>query len=408
MIIRNLATVHTPEGVSLSASVTWEEQSFAPQTVHFDIGAPVAGGDCGSANAFLAGCFPLAAVYGEARVRIDSYPCPMLMEGLRTAHAWWRGWGGMPDRAPVIETGARVPSKGSRKQPQGAMFLSGGVDSLHTLLINRRLYQHDDPAYIRTAIVIHGFDIGKRPRDLEQARFQMLLARLAPIAAETGLTLVPCRTNLRHLPSPLGFWGYRHNGAALAAAGHATMAGSGHILIASGNGVANDGPLGSHPAIDGLFSSQLLTVVHDGARFSRLDKIRDLAQWPAALGALRVCSSPLGEQANCGRCEKCLRTRLELLAAGVEWTEAFGPSLTPAALWEAEPALAIGDCSMLYADLLPILRERELSALCRVIEGRIAAYRERARLGREWPVAAAAQGVNIATGYHPLHGEVAA
>jgi hypothetical protein len=404
MIIGDRATVHTPKGVSLSASVTWEEQAIAPQTVRFDIGAPIAGGDRGSANAFLAACFPLAAVYGEQRLRIEGYPCPMLMEGLRTAHAWWRGWGGMPDRAPVIETGPRIPGRALRAQSRGAMFLSGGVDSLHALLINHRLYHRDDPAYVRTAIVVHGFDIGKRPRDPEQTRFEMLLARLAPIAAETGVTLVPCRTNLRHLPSPLGFWGYRHNGAALAAVGHATIPGPSHILIASGNGVANDGPLGSHPTIDGLFSSQWLTVVHDGARFSRLDKVRDLARWPAALRALRVCSSQVGEQANCGRCEKCLRTRLELLAAGVEWTEAFGPSLTPAALWEVEPSLAIGDCSLLYADLLPILRERGLAALVHIIEGRIAAYRKRAHLGREWPAAAPTH----ATGCHRLHGEVAA
>lgn len=404
MIIRSLATVHTSEGVSLSASVRWEDREFPAQTIRFDIGAAVAGNERGVANAFLAACFPLASVFGEARVRIEGDPCPMLIEGLRTAHAWWRAWGGMPERAPAIEPGVGGRVRILRGAKSGAMFLSGGVDSLHTLLINRQLYRRGDPAFVRTAIVVHGFDIGKRPRDAEETRFQLLLERLTPIAAETGIRLVPCGTNLRHLPSPLGFWGYRHNGAALAAVGHAVMPQPAHLFVASGNGVANDGQLGSHPLTDGLFSSQAVTIVHDGARFSRLDKIRDLALWPAALRALRVCGARVAGQPNCGHCEKCLRTRLELFAAGVEWTEALGPSLTPVELWEAEPGLAIGDCSKLYADMLPALRARGHSALVRVIENRIAAYRERARLGREWPVV----GSEGAMPRQPLHGQVAA
>lgn len=310
----------------------------------------------------------------------------------------------MPERAPAIEPRPRHSVRIARGARAGAMFLSGGVDSLHMLRVNRRLYRAGEPGFIRTAIVVHGFDIGKRARDPEDARFRMLMERLAPVARETGLRLVPCRTTLRHLPSPLGFWGYRHNGAALAAVGHAALARPAHLFIASGNGVANDGQLGSHPITDSLFSSQTVTIAHDGARFSRLDKVRDLAGWPAGLRALRVCGARrVGGQANCGHCEKCLRTRLELLAAGIEWTDAFGPSLTPAELWDAEPALAIGDCSMLYEDVLPALRQRSLSSLVHILERRITAYRERARLGQEWPVAEPAPAV-----YRPLQGDVAA
>jgi hypothetical protein len=126
--------------------------------------------------------------------------------------------------------------------------------------------------------------------------------------------------------------------------------------------------------VDGLFSSQRVAVIHDGARYSRFQKVRELASWPGALTALRVCPGDPGKELNCGICEKCLRTRLELLAAGVEETAALGPSLTPIELWKGIGP--IGDRAITYEDLLPALRDRGLAALCEVLENKIKAYRE--------------------------------
>ncbi|MEI2745734.1 MAG: hypothetical protein V9G22_09965 [Ottowia sp.] len=51
----------------------------------------------------------------------------------------------------------------------------------------------------------------------------------------------------------------------------------------------------------------------------RSTKLERVAAWPEGLAALQVCFThdplPPGV-ANCGRCEKCLRTRLNLLVAG--------------------------------------------------------------------------------------------
>jgi hypothetical protein len=179
---------------------------------------------------------------------------------------------------------------------------------------------------------------------------------------------------LRHLPSRPGFWANRHCGAALAAVGHAAIRGSGFLFIGGTYHVATPVPVGSHPAVDGLLSSQRVTVLHDGSRFSRVEKVRDLASWPTALAALRVCpASPDGE-VNCGHCEKCLHTRLELLAAGVDETASLGPSLTPLELWDAAVPAPINHRAVRYSDLLPPLRAKGFDALCRVLESKIAAY----------------------------------
>ena len=385
MIIRTLATAVADTRI-ISATVEWEDRPYPEQVLEFEINDGEILEELAEpcADAFLAACFPLAALHGEARVRIEEKPCPMLVEGLRTAHAWWASWGGMHSRPPTIETPAPGRCRTLTAARRAVSCLSGGVDGLHTLMHNRRLYRKGDPAYIREALFIHGFDIGKRPRDPENERFRTALGRLEPVAAEAGVRLIPCRTNLRHLPSKPGFWANRHNGAALAAVGHAATLGPAYLFVGGTYHVSNPVPVGSHPAVDGLFSSQRLTVIHDGSRFSRLEKVRDLASWPTALAALRVCPGNAGDQPNCGRCEKCLRTRLELLAAGVEETAAFGPSLTAVELWDKAVPQPIGDRAIRYEDLLPPLRARGLDALCQVLEEKIAAYREQIGEGVRW------------------------
>ncbi|MGH7029991.1 MAG: hypothetical protein ACREEZ_06155 [Stellaceae bacterium] len=397
MLINDLDLAATGDKRVLSATVWWEERDYPDQRISFEINDPGIAEDADDrddrldhrrwsselrADPFLCACFPLAAVHGEARIRVEAPACPMLVEGLRTAHAWWSSWGGMPGPAPAIETAARgnALSAGPRRS---AAFLSGGVDGLHMLMRNRRLYRRDDPAYIRKALFIHGFDIGKRARAPEPERYRAALARLQPVAAETGLSLVPCRTDLRHLPSRPDFWTYRHNGAALAAVAHAALLSPALLFIGASHHAANPVPMGSHPAVDGLFSSQRITIVHDGARFTRLEKVRDLAAWPTALAALRVCPEVEGTQANCGRCEKCLRTRLELLAAGVDETAALGPSLTPIEQWEEAVPIPSGHRAIMYQDLLPQLRARGLGALCRVLEKKIAVYRGGLEVARQ-------------------------
>jgi hypothetical protein len=55
---------------------------------------------------------------------------------------------------------------------------------------------------------------------------------------------------------------------------------------------------------------------------SRYEKTRLISEWDLALRHLRVCNRTeeyTSEQLNCGRCEKCVRTMLGLLAIGALW-----------------------------------------------------------------------------------------
>src|SRR5690606_34326214 len=76
----------------------------------------------------------------------------------------------------------------------------------------------------------------------------------------------------------------------------------------------------------------LMNMIHDGAGYSRIEKVAEIARHPIAVACLKVCWAGADQSANCGSCEKCIRTRLNFLAAGVTATPAcfdreFDPAL---------------------------------------------------------------------------------
>jgi hypothetical protein len=137
-----------------------------------------------------------------------------------------------------------------------ACFLSGGVDSLATLRINRRDYPLDHPYAVKDCLIVHGFDIGGRegPGD-EAAYFARVLAAATPVAQDAGVNLIPVFTNLRHLDDDVTFWMYEFHGAALAAVAHALSRRIGRVYIAGTMHVPYLEPWGSHPALDPNYST---------------------------------------------------------------------------------------------------------------------------------------------------------
>jgi len=77
-------------------------------------------------------------------------------------------------------------------------------------------------------------------------------------------------------------------------------------------------PSGSHPLLDPLWSTESVGIVNDGAEATRIQKIQwQIARSDVALRHLRVCWENQDSDYNCGRCEKCIRTMVNLEIAGV-------------------------------------------------------------------------------------------
>jgi hypothetical protein len=368
---------HTGSGrFRSSARVRWEQLDHAASILRFDVPRRPDGPGGPSAEACLLACFPLAVQHRETRIRIAAPVCPMLVEGLHTVHGWWRKWGLVEAPMPKIEAEGAPALAPGRTSTLG--FLSGGVDSLHMLLRNRKLYGRGDPAYIGEALVIRGFDIGKRADRPEESHFEMTMARLTGLAAALDVDLLPCSTNLRHLPSRPGVWSYLHHGAALAAVAHAATGGPARAFLAASFDVAHMTPWGSHPLVDPYYSSQRLTMCHEGTRFSRLAKVAEIAESPSLLASLRVCPANVPGRLNCGECEKCLRTRLELLATGHDHTPAFGPSAMPAKLLEGNLTIESDYQRSYYEEVLALLEARGFRELARIVARKLTAGRRAA------------------------------
>jgi hypothetical protein len=196
------------------------------------------------------------------------------------------------------------------------------VDSLSLLHANRRTFQEGHPAFVREAIHLHGWheeDYRGDVPDADRLRVNVeQRARLERLGATTGFAVVPVRSNIRLLHPTYAFSRESAYGAGMVAAAHALRRRLTDLSYASSTEF--DGPPnGSHPLLDPMHSTAAVEVRPEETSVARLEKVRSLVGWPEGLAALQVCllhDLPAPGEANCGRCEKCVRTRLELLAVG--------------------------------------------------------------------------------------------
>jgi hypothetical protein len=213
--------------------------------------------------------------------------------------------------AEYVDEPSRTP-----RSARAITAFSGGVDGTFNL------YRHTDRSRIvpkrplHAALLMQGMDVPLS----ERAVFAEVTRRCRVVAEDAGVTLHTGSTNLRVLAEP---WEEQF-GSAVAASLLFFQDGYTHGLIASAYSYGRLHPEhGSNPLTDPLLSSPLLTIVHDGAAYGRIEKLRELTAWPAAIDNLRVCWQP-GRADNCGHCEKCIRTQLMLFVCGVEHCAAFG------------------------------------------------------------------------------------
>lgn len=200
----------------------------------------------------------------------------------------------------------RLPGRGT------ACFFTGGADSFHSVLSH--LHEIDALIYVR------GYD---RPPEHTPLTDE-IHRRLQDAADQLGLPLIEVSTNLRAALSDRHRVGWPdYHGAALAFIGQLLSPRFSRVLIPSTNTYTHLVPLGSHPLLDPWWSSERVEFVHDGADASRTEKLKAIAQHRAARQHLRVCWQNLDGRYNCGRCEKCVRTGVGALVAGVEAFESL-------------------------------------------------------------------------------------
>lgn len=318
MIVSRLEKTISGDAVIVSARYEWEDSERPPRTIAFRVPAEFAEDVAAEPDAFLIAGYLPAARHGERRIRIEGPVCPVLADGLARVSAVVDSWAGRPSRSVAIEP-ARFEAPVPPSRAHAAGFFSGGIDSSHLFLRNRGDFPASHPERLRDAIVVEGADFPGEEDSPDAVHYaDRVRARIAATAGNGGVTLIPVRSNVRALEPDLDFYAREYLGTSLAAVAAIFSRRLSSARIAAGADAAHLGRWGTHPLIDPNLSTAGLAIEHDGIGWSRFEKVEALAGWPAAIENLVVCNyRPPAPWVNCGICEKCVATMLELTAAGL-------------------------------------------------------------------------------------------
>lgn len=359
MIISRLEKKETDNLVRIQAAVQWEVADEPAREIFIETETSFQEDLTLNPDAFLIGCLVPAMHFGERRILIEADICPTLREGLDEAMALLHHWTGGRLKPLAIQAGVRKALMFPDRPPRAGQFLSGGIDSLCALRTNRTIYPLEHPASVKDCILVHGFDIGGvMARGAKYHVFERAKSHMAAVARDADVTLMPVYTNIRHLCDQRELWLNSFFGAVLAAVGQAFAARLNLVDIASSYDLPNLHPCGSHPLLDPLYSSADVRIRHKDVHLSRLDKHRIVSQWDAAFQNFRVCLANTPDRLNCGVCEKCTRTRTELVALGLlPLTRAFvEDDVTAEEI--AKYKITIRGREVFYRDLIQPLTER--------------------------------------------------
>lgn len=224
-----------------------------------------------------------------------------LLDNLTEFQQVWSSW--YPNRYKQVEVTADKEYSGS--EPIGAAIaaFTGGIDSSYTVMRHSKKQCGRLTQPIKACLFVHGFDIPLADADA----FERAAARVRHTLFGVGLEAITMASNHKELNPQ---WDDTH-GSGIASSLMLLSGRFDRALIGSTYTYSEIGlKWGSNPLSDRLFSSEKMSVVHDGAETGRGSKMVAIRQWPEAYEDLRVCWSAPNKDENCGKCGKCALTLL--------------------------------------------------------------------------------------------------
>jgi hypothetical protein len=272
------------------------------------------------AGAAAVALLPWAMAHGQA-LRIDAAVDRDLVAHLEEFRDYWATV--LPSVFQAIEIRPTELVDAAPGPRRAVAAFSGGVDATYQLIANcdGRLGARSLP--IEAAVMIHGFDIPH----LDDVGIRRATKRATALLDSFGVRLSVVRTNW--LAEFCPEWEMTHAAGIAAVLHHYSgMAGWGLIAADEPYDLAII-PWGSNSTSNPMLGGTAFRIRSDGAAAGRTEKCRLIGQSPAALENLRVCWAGDVKGSNCGSCEKCVRTKLNFLAAGVPVVPALGGAVTP-------------------------------------------------------------------------------
>lgn len=242
-----------------------------------------------------------------------------LLANLTELQYIWKKW--CPESYFLVDMKAKHIREDDTQAAGAIVAFSGGADAQFSTYRHATSKAGYATKKLKAGVLVHGFDIPLSDTEGFSGAERMALDALDDL----GLSLLSVKTNL----SMIWNVNWEHgNGIGVAAVlnGLSEYASVGLI----GSGEPYDAlllPWGSHPMTDPLFSSSNFRIFHDGAGFSRSEKIKLLSEWPIGIKNMRICWAGDSRSRNCGACEKCVRSQLNFLLAGVSDPACFSTTL---------------------------------------------------------------------------------
>lgn len=254
-------------------------------------------------------------------VRVHGSLSATCLRNMREIQLAWKRW--RPKLYGCVEiipdNVVKVPSP--IVQNHAIAAFSGGVDATFTALSHTKLLPELVRYPLQSVLMVKGFDV-----DLDNNHdFKQLVNRVKPLLNELNLDLRTMSTNSRELR--IQNW-YYSSGMELAGCLQMLSDEFQFGLMGSSNSYESLAiPSGSSPIFDHLMTTDRMSIIHDGAGFCRTEKVHAITKFPTALKTLKVCWSGADQSNNCGRCEKCIRTRLNFIAANYPNPDCFKGNL---------------------------------------------------------------------------------
>jgi len=262
------------------------------------------------ADGFAASLLLLAAALGED-MEIRGEFSPRLLHSMNEYLRIFNNW--FPRRIKIIDIKCNNLKRQDENSIKGAVVsaFSGGVDSFYTLWSHLPKNETIPEYQVSHTLFIHGFDI---PLEDEMS-FIICKQAYGKLIHNLGLKFLIVQTNTRQFLGEKIDWLYAF-GSALTGGALVLSGLISRLFIPASHSYSDLFPLGSHPLIDHLLSTETLEIYHDGATVSRFQKTKIISKWNHTYSNLRVCWKNPNGLANCCRCEKCIRTMVTLKLLG--------------------------------------------------------------------------------------------
>ena len=268
-----------------------------------------------NADPFVIGILQIAMHEGED-LQVHGTASPSLLRNLEDFQRAWAVW--KPEYYRVI--GIRADDEREIAEPgrhEAICCFSGGVDSCFTAYRHAKGKATSFPMPLRTAVLVHGFDIPLK----EDGYYHSVGEKVSMQLSSLNIGLYRVSTNFKELSI---FWPHAF-GTGVASILSLFQRRYAIGLIAQGVPYSSYRNLveGSNPMTDPLLSSDAFRIVPDGGGFQRWEKIQAISGWPEGLAHLRVCWEGEQKDRNCCACEKCIRNILTFKALGLPLPKAF-------------------------------------------------------------------------------------